>query len=968
MKSPLFTLLVLVLAVSAATQAKAQVQGGTIYGTISDEQGAVLPGATLTLVGSDVTQTQVTGTDGNYRFLNLAPGPYTLSVALAGFTKTVRENIQVRVGVNAEVPFTLKLASVEQSITVTAETPLVDPKTTGTSTNFTQAELSGIPTSRDPWALLRTVPGVMVDRVNIAGNETGQQSNFQSKGTRPQDAVWTMDGVIITDQAAIGSSPTYFNYDNFDEVQVSTSGQDIRQPTGGVGLNFVVKRGTNQFKGDARGYFTNDSLEGQNIPAELVAAGVTPETADHNKQISDYGFELGGPIVRDRAWIYGSISNQDIQIYRRATSSIDRTKLKNYDVKGTWKATRKDTVSVLWFLGDKQKNGRSPGTSGINFDAPTATWNQADAFTDNAPHGLWKFEDNHTFGSSLFVSGRYAYFNTGFGLVPIGGLDTNAGESLVLGRSFGSTRQNLNKRPQHSVSGEGNFFREIGHTSNDFKFGGMWRRSDALSDTVWPGDMMRALENSATDTRARIYREGNGTNRVQFFDLYAGDTVSLRRLTIDAGVRYDRQWGSALPSSAAASVAFPDLVPAITFAGYRAPFTWNNVSPRAGITYALDSRSKTIARASFSRYAGQLETGIIGFSNPSGSNGYVDVPWTDLNGDHLAQPNEVDITKILAFGGGFNPADPTAVSSANKIDPNLKAPVTTSVVAGLDRELMPNLAVQVSYSYTRTSNYNGNFTNFFTPWNGLTAADYIDGPSLTGTIPGTSETYDIPTFLPDPAKVKAAGNSRLLTNQPGYYSYYNGLEVSVVKRMANRWMMRVGTAYNLPKENYGSTPLNDAGNPTRTDLNPLVNGGDFVVRSGGSGSGDIFVDAKWQFNVNGLYSFPHDINVGANVFGRQGYPFPVYRSASLGLDGTYRILLTPDIDTMRLKNLWDTDLRVSKVFRASRLNVEAVADLFNLFNANTELVRNRNAASASFQQLSQNLSPRIVRFGLKVGF
>ena len=194
------------------------------------------------------------------------------------------------------------------------------------------------------------------------------------------------------------------------------------------------------------------------MPDELRAAGVTPNKADHNQQISDYGFELGGPIVRNHAWVYGSISSQDIQVYRRATSAIDRTKLKNYDVKGTWQASKGDMVSVLWFLGDKQKNGRSPGRAGINFDAPTATYNQADAFTDNAPHGLWKIEDNHTFGSKVFVTGKYAYYNTGFGLVPIGGLDMQAGESLVLGQSFGSTNQSLFKRPQHSVSGDANYF------------------------------------------------------------------------------------------------------------------------------------------------------------------------------------------------------------------------------------------------------------------------------------------------------------------------------------------------------------------------------------------------------------------------------------------------------------------------------------------------------------------------------
>ena len=103
------------------------------------------------------------------------------------------------------------------------------------------------------------MPGVLVDRVNIGGNETGQQSNFASKGTRPQDASWTLDGVEITDMAATGASPTYFNYDNFEEIQVSTAGNDIKQRTGGIGLNLVVKRGTNSSAAACRGYFDNDA-------------------------------------------------------------------------------------------------------------------------------------------------------------------------------------------------------------------------------------------------------------------------------------------------------------------------------------------------------------------------------------------------------------------------------------------------------------------------------------------------------------------------------------------------------------------------------------------------------------------------------------------------------------------------------------------------------------------------------------
>src|SRR5256886_3335564 len=156
------------------------------------------------------------------------------------------------------VPIALRGAAAAETFPDRAASPVIDTRATGTATNFTADELTKIPTSRDPFALMRSVPGVLVDRVNIGGNETGQQSNFASKGTRPQDAVWTMDGINITDMTATGASPSYYNYDNFEEIQVSTAGQDIKQPTGGMGLNLVVRRGTNAFHGGFRGYFDND--------------------------------------------------------------------------------------------------------------------------------------------------------------------------------------------------------------------------------------------------------------------------------------------------------------------------------------------------------------------------------------------------------------------------------------------------------------------------------------------------------------------------------------------------------------------------------------------------------------------------------------------------------------------------------------------------------------------------------------
>ena len=199
-----------------------------------------------------------------------------------------------------------------------------------------------------------------------------------------------------------------------------------------MGLNFVVKRGTNQFKGGIRGYFDNESMEADNVPDELRATDVTHATSDHNKEISDYGFELGGPIFKDRAWFYGSYSIQDIQLVRRAGALVDRTKLKNPNVKLNWQATKNDMISGLYFDGFKIKDGRSPGITGILFDAPSATYHQDNSYTDFPLHGLWKFSDDRVMTANMFLTAKYAYYNTGFILDPIGGHDHPAsGRDLV---------------------------------------------------------------------------------------------------------------------------------------------------------------------------------------------------------------------------------------------------------------------------------------------------------------------------------------------------------------------------------------------------------------------------------------------------------------------------------------------------------------------------------------------------------
>ena len=411
-------------------------------------------------------------------------------------------------------------------------------------------------------------------------------------------------------------------------------------------------------------------------------------------------------------------------------------------------------------------------------------------------------------------------------------------------------------------------------------------------------------------------------------------------------------------------------MPGLDFAGYDAPFTWNNISPRAGLTYAIDASRTTIARVSYARFAGQLDSASVGYMNPSSSAGVAVYRWADANGDHLPSADEVLTNQFLGVANGFNAANPTAVTSANRIDPDLKAPSTQTFVAGLDRELRANLAVSVNYTYTRTTDLLGNATFSVTPRVGVSPADYTPGPTLTGTLPDGS-SYSVPTFIPNQAKVTAGGSGFLLTNWSGYYTDYHGVELSAVKRLSNRWMGRVGIALNNAREHYAPEAMYDTnGNPTRTITEPLVDGGQFAPQSTGNAAGNVYINARWQFNANGLYQAPLGIDVAANLFGRQGYPFPLFRTQTLGADTSLSILVTPAIDTFRYDNVWDTDLRVARTFKMRAVSLRLIGDLFNVANANTVLVRNNNigANATVFNTIGQNLSPRILRAGLVVGF
>ena len=565
--------LALLAVVGFAPALRAQVTAtGNIYGTVRDESGAVLPGVTATLTGAFGTRSTTSGTGGDFRFVNVDHGTHQLRVALTGFTGVTRP-VTVVSGQNAELTFSLKVASVEETVTVTGDAPVVDTKRTGTATTISKDELLQIPTSRDPWALMRTVPGVIVDRVNVAGSESGQQSNVFSKGADAKDTTWSLDGVVITDMAAIGASPSYYTFDTFDEVSFATGGNDVRVATGGLGIGLVTKRGTNNFHGSAGLNFAHDNLQWSNLPDELEGDARLrgSDKADHTDQINDYAFDFGGPIVKDKLWFYGSYGKNDIRV-RRLNQTSDKTLLKNYSGKVNWQAGGSDTVSAFWFFGAKEKIGRA-GAVNVAQALEGTLWNQGDA-KSGGPSGFSKLEWNHIFGPSLFFNLKGAYYNQGFGLVPQGGLDGQFIVDNIRSESRGTANERLFTRPQYSVSGEASYFASGTGGNHELRFGGGWRRVDSTSLNTYPGGGIQVRYNP-TSTRVRFHRAQNAKTTVRATSAYVSDTFTKNRLTLNLGLRFDHQMGTDTASTVEGSSFIPSLLPTIDYPGGAGKVTWS---------------------------------------------------------------------------------------------------------------------------------------------------------------------------------------------------------------------------------------------------------------------------------------------------------------------------------------------------------------------------------------------------------
>jgi len=932
----------------------AQTQSGTILGTAVDTGGASLPGVTVVVSSDAGRQTFVTNESGEFRFLGLHPGKYTVTAELSGFS-TSRREVDVLLGRNTEFQFVLS-PSVSEAITVSAATPLIDRRETGTGATIDEIEMINIPSARDPWVMLQSVPGVLVDRVNIGGNESGQQSYFVGKGVERHQTEWNIDGVAVTDMATTGTSTFYYDFDSFQEIQVSTGGADPSVRTPGVQLNMVTKQGTNDLRGSGR-YFTTDKQwqAEATIPAEAVS--YLEPVANSIDHIDDYGVEAGGPILRDRLWAWGAWSSNDINNFTTADAGqLQATQLANFNGKLNFQPLNNNSAELFYMWSDKTVKGRGLSTRRSTLDV---------ADYQSGPGDLLKLEDTHIFSQSLYLTGAFAMVDSGYKLQPGGGRDVDAwwDEEEGWHRTYRYFEQDV---PQKNARIDGSAF-VGGGVRHELKFGFGYRDTPVKSATVWPGNgnfgnfydgyALAAL------TRPAVPNFGS-----RYVDLYVGDTVAFENLTLTGGFRYDIQRAKNFGSDVPANPVVPLLLPAVSYAGDEETLEWTGISPRLGATWALGD--KTVLRGSYSRYMDQLGSSDVGASNPFYRVQMLYYYWEDTNDDKTVQFNEIDFGEGLVSSANIDPANPAAGFSPGRIDYDMDPTTTDEFVLGVDHELFSNFGVGVAYSYR----YRNNFVwDQFEKTRGAgdfyTSADYVPAGTLTGTLPN-GESYAIPhsrlkAGLPAPVYY-------VTTNRPDYHQTYNGLELTANKRFSNRWMLRGNVTLSDWKQHVGEdgfvnpTPIVDGDSCTSCD-------GDTVASSGGVGG---YINSRWAYSINGAYEAPLGIMLGAAVIGREGYVIPYFRRVNNrdGL-GNRNVMVSDEFGANRLPDMFNLDLRIAREFRpTSGIGVNLSIDLFNVTNERTVLWRDNRMYSATGPDVELNdwieqlQSPRIWRVGARVSF
>ncbi|HEY2149959.1 MAG TPA: carboxypeptidase regulatory-like domain-containing protein [Vicinamibacterales bacterium] len=948
-----WVLAALILTTATATAQSVSATTGALNGRVVDASAALLPGVTVTATSPALQgpRTGVTNEEGTYRFIGLPPGVYTVQYELAAFGVVVREGINIGVGFTASVNVELKLASLQETVTVSGASPVVDVTSTRTATIFESKQLEALPNARDFWSIMAQTPAMQVQRIDVGGSTAGTQTGYSAYDTKADQHRPMIEGIVNTEGTS--AAGFYYDYGAFDEVSVGTGTSSAEMPWPGVLSQFVSKSGGNTYHGRLYADYESPNVQSTNIDAAQIALGLKGSASlpasDLNKMHSYYDLngDIGGFLKRDTVWWYGSLRSQDIQtLLPNFPVKPFETGLRNASAKVTYALNKNNKLVGYGMWGRKYQPNR---LDTYLIAATSAIHNSADSTLLQKYWGhTYKAEWDSIVSDHVFFEvhgGQFGYDwpYTRYSNSPaFQDLSTN----VVSGGNQDGWWTN---RRRNQVFGTLSVFKDGWAGSHNFKMGGEvfdeateYKRGDGGVGNV-PGDVLQVLRNGVPSEVLLFQSPVDSLDGLRTFGLYITDTWrASSKLTLSLGLRFDR-YRSYLPAQAGPPVG-PFNTTQVNFAAIDNLLTWNLPAPRLGFTYDLLGTGKTVLKGNYAQYYWNPGTAVIAENvNNNPVDWYNRYNWADKNGNGVWDAGEQGLLTASRGGVGSAILDPAGLNDT----------LTREAAAWVEHELVPNVGIHAGFVWRRISGL-VQLNNANRPFSAFTVPTTILDPGPDGVLKTADDGASIAGYNLSAAAL-ALPVLNELQNTSGKDDFYT-LEFSASKRATGRWSLSGSFSYRWNQDNSASY----FGNSLR-GLQDVATPNDLINTDNGR-----YNFTTWAFKVNGTYEAKYGIRITPSLRNQSGQPYgrTISAAAANGINyGTARILVEP-IDTHRQDNVTILDVRVEKAIKLGSQTLSGFIDGYNLSNSNAATNINWSSG-ATYLTPSTIIGPRLARIGVK---
>jgi hypothetical protein len=986
----ILTAAVCVLCAPAAALAQS-----VITGVVKDSSGAILPGVTVEAASPaliESVRTAVTDGQGQYRIVDLRAGTYVVTFSLTGFSTIRREGLELPALFTATINADLRVAALEETITVRGDAPLVDVQSVVTQTVLTQKMLEEIPTGRSIWGNSAVIPGVTTRRQgtgprDVGGTQSHNQSNVTAHGSADADGSQLLDGMRINGITGDGGDKTYVNPGGLAEFSYATGGIDADVSGGGVRLNMIPKDGSNQIRGDVFTSFTNSSLQSEPLTDALRAAGLA--SADAVSKMYDVTLGIGGPIVKQRIWFYSSYRRYlaDLPVTNSFYTDTSKPTLNTWTPDLSKPVTQNNIITnytgrVLLQVNSKNKLSGyfdKPIKVRINEQIGSGSLRAREAFfhrggfskeetggieQTGGSYQIWQLKWTGTWTDKLLFEGG---FQRNYQSPPVGhvlpdlAVEISKGNipvpkfDIITQTRWGapSTDIFLQTTRRQTVTAAMSYITGSHALKFGAEFGSGRKRLERYFDQ--PGVNFVQQYSSGVPTSLVLYNTPVDQRNNMHHDIgfYLQDHWTFKRVTVSPGIRWEFisvGWPEqSTPVADQALLLREGYLPRPVFAARENIPNWKNWSPRLGVAYDLFGDAKTVVRLNLNRYQAAQSVGLAERYNPL--RGQTETrTWNDVNRNFMFDPG-IDIlgpTSNINFGAAI----------FREPDPDLRRPFNTEFGVGIRRELQTGIAAGFGYYRRSFGNLEysenpalANVAGAFTPIVVTNPCTTNPSWNCPGTILPMVTIYSINPALQGLGTVidrNSENNTRV----------YNGFEGDFSMRR-NRATVFGGITVDRSMSNSCEPfagAFADASNPNAA---LLCNDSDFDI------------PFRAQFKAGGSYELPYAFRASgtfqSNPSPFANVTFTFTRQATPGLtqasvNGT---LIEPGSFALPRHN--QLDLRLARSFKFGARRVDLQMDLFNALNARTPDALT-TAGGPSLGTPTQVLQPRFLAFGAQVHF